>query len=291
VQEERRLRRDEVTFIRRGVWAQVVVLAVAVLATGIATYAAVQSARSVEVSSEGSDRQAHESRLAAALSSINSDEYRSRAAGYGLLRRNVERRIRSADTEAERGDAADTYVFAVDLFITYIRVQPASTDIRSTSDSERETSTLAFQLAKLIELYPDVRAAAPDLSFGLELNEIPFGPVSWPGVDLSGLTFASFNGADLRNANLAGSNLTGVSMDHASLECANLAGATLIDAGFVEADLRGADLSGADLRGANLKNVNLEGAIWDDATRGLERFVDLRGTSQAGGPVLCGRGP
>jgi hypothetical protein len=299
-EQERALRRQEVTSARRSVWAQIAISVVAFTATMIAAYAAYQAAEAVDQAADGTERQADEARLSTAVSSIGAERAAERIAGLTLLGDHVESTIADAETDEARLEASRLHTVALDIVENYLRHPPdptASTATTGPTPPRHRNNPgpapdgiyAAQELRELLDMWSDwdTRGDAP--TPGLDLANVQLdGVAGWagrasqpgvapvPGIDLSWLDGHWFVGIDLRGANLQRTTWGTAesppsSLKDAHLQCTDLVEAQLVGVNLAGADLRGADLSRANLRGANLtgtdlRQTNLNGADLSGAT-------------------------
>ena len=295
--DEKPLREREVLYTGRGVWAQGVVGACAVVATLIAAVIAYAAVRAVETTADGIERQAIEARLSTAIEAIGEDHPAERVAGFTLLRRHVTDRLFAANDgggEEERREAYSVYTVALDVLENYLRNPPPQPTGSGNAAAEAEPAGLGYgepdvpsdqeyaanELRAMMNLKADVQLLGMEPnSPGVDLSNAQLYGKSWPEVDFAWLGGGhNFPGIDLRGANLQES-IWGTTPDSPPLLLrvwpgvtptdvpktgSNLAGAHLQCANLVHAKLIGTTLNGADLRGADLSGADLTDADLTD---------------------------
>ena len=305
---EEQLRRNEVRWLRVVGIAESIIGLAAVLAAGVAVLAALSAREAVQVAADGIELQATEDRLATAVESVGGERAAERAAGFGLLRRQVEDLLTEAESEEDRRTALGMYTASLDVLENYLHDpvgdpaepgeaadpgEPAPADPSAGLGYGRpevpdDINYAANELRNLMKLRRHVLALDVDDSLltaapSIDLAGVQLYGKSWAGIDFSWLGAAFFAGIDLRGANLSASHWDGASLNGAHLQCANLVGVTFVGADLTGADLRGADLSDADLTGATLDEIDLEGATWSHDTKGLEAFTQTLDGPRADG--------
>jgi hypothetical protein len=97
---ELELRSQEVATQTRGSRVQTWTTLAALVAAGVAIFAAVDAPRSIQVAADGVRRQADESRLTTSVDNLGADLPAQRVAGFTLLRRHALQRLESAASNA-----------------------------------------------------------------------------------------------------------------------------------------------------------------------------------------------
>jgi Pentapeptide repeats (8 copies) len=296
---EEQLRRNEVKWLRLVGIAEAIIGLAAVLAAGVAVLAALAAREAVQVAAEGIELQATEDRLATAVESVGGERAAQRAAGFGLLRRQVEDLLTEAESEEDRRAALGMYTASLDVLENYLHdpvgdpAEPSPADPPAglgygRPDVPEDVHYAANEVRSLMRLRRHVLALDVDASVltpapSVDLSGVQLYGHSWAEVDFAWLGGGYFAGIDLRGANLSASHWDGASLPRAHLQCANLVGVTFVGADLTGADLRGADLSGADLTEATLDGIDLEGATWSHDTKGLEAFTQTLDGPRADG--------
>ena len=296
---EEDLRKSEVKWMRVVGIAESIIGLAAVLAAGVAVLAALAAREAVQVAAEGIELQATEDRLATAVESVGGERAAERAAGFGLLRRQVEDLLTEAESEEDRRIALGMYTASLDVLENYLhdpvgeQIEPAAGDPQAGLGYGRpevpdDIDYAANELRSLMALRRHVLALDVDDTMltatpSIDLAEVQLYGKSWAGIDFSWLGGAYFAGIDLRGANLSASHWDGAGLRGAHLQCANLVGVSFVGADLTGADLRGADLSDADLTEATLDGIKLEGATWSHDTTGLEEFTQTQDGPRADG--------
>jgi uncharacterized protein YjbI with pentapeptide repeats len=296
------LRSQEVATHTRASRVQTWTTLAALVAAGVAIFAAVNASRSIQVAADGVRRQADESRLTTAVNSLGADLPAQRVAGFTLLRRHALQRLESANegnaTASERRDALRLYRGTIDVFVNYL-VKP-NPDASSPNlgvgapDLSRDAIYAGVELKRLLQskaefvrLWKTVTGMSHDRSLSdlffttvntsreeavrnepfpaIDLSSTNLYGTNWEDTDFSWLDGHAFAFVDLRKAFLFRSNWNGSNLENAFLRCANLTSAHLEGANLKGADLRRATLVKADLRKANLRGAHLQGATLDGA--------------------------
>jgi Pentapeptide repeats (8 copies) len=292
--DEKPLREREVLYTGRGVWAQGVVGACAVVATLLAAVVAYAAVRAVETTADGIERQAIEARLSTAIEAIGEDQPAERVAGFTLLRRHVTDRLSAAidgGGEEERREAYGVYNVALDVLENYLKNPPNRPIDSGEAAAEAEPGGLGYgepdvppdneyaanELRAMMNLKADVELLGMEPnSPSVDLSNVQLDGKSWAGVDFAWLGGGhNFPGIDLRGANLERS-IWGTTPDSPPLllrlwpgvtpapdvpkKGSNLAGAHLQCANLGYAKLIGTTLKGADLRGADLSGADFTDA-------------------------------
>src|SRR5262245_35514424 len=256
---EEALRRQEVATQLRASRIQTWTTLAALVAAGVAIFAAVNAARSIQVAADGVRRQADESRLTTAVNNLGADLPAQRVAGFTLLRRHALQRLESANegsaTKSERRDALRLYRGTIDVFANYL-VKPGA-DVPSPDvgvgapQMPRDAVYAAVELKRLLQskaTFLQLWRRVTGMSHDRSLSDLLYTSVdtrlkdakrdeSFPAIDLSRTNlygsdwqdtdFAWLDGhflawADLRMANLSHANWNHSDLDNAYLRCANL---------------------------------------------------------------------
>lgn len=230
---------------------------------------------------------ANEARYASAMQALGGDFAAQRVAGFTLLRRNVEDRLRTAGDASSRADALSLYQDTLDVYENYLKYPPApgASSVGPSSPqnqpgggpAERQFGSharpqdqiyAAGSLRALLGADDQALVHRLDPHYGVSMD-LSFAPIygqSWAAVDFSWLESKFLNSIDLRGSNLRGSKWGKAALVSARFQCANLGPSgtgsptDLEGADLRDAQLQGANLQDADLRGANLKGANLTGA-------------------------------
>ncbi len=278
-EEQKNLRRTEVRTIEEGsrtqrliIWIQGAALALALVASLAAAYAAYEAGQAVKVSAENNAQQAAESQLTTAVTAIGGETPAQRVAGLTLLRRNIATRVSAAEATSDtltRQDAYDAYVTSLSVLATYVRGNsalggPADTTVSPSfglgygileTPQPIDIAYATDELELLLGMTKEITVIHPGRPPAIDLSYDELYHLSLRGINFGWLSAAYMLHIDMRMTNLAMSRWSGTSfLVHAFLQCADLSGA----------DFRGANLTGADLRGANVSGANFEGAIIRD---------------------------
>ena len=282
------LRRQEVrSMTQTSRWSRITAIAT-VIAASAATWAAYWAGSAVQIAQDAVERAASEARIGTSLDALGGDQPAQRVGGFTLLRRTAETRMESATDDADRTDAFNLYVLALDVIINYLKdpidpptsapdptKPPGIPDSRAFAGGAQDRQYAATQLRGLLSTENQKRVAdlRQNRPVRVDLSNVDLAGVSLPAVDFSWLNTAYTPGADLRAAELSNSRWGTPTLQAAKLQCANLANAqmtrtsnseqtraNLQQANLSHANLTGADLTGADLRGANLTGATIEGA-------------------------------
>jgi uncharacterized protein YjbI with pentapeptide repeats len=238
----------------------------------------------VEQAQAESERAASEARYASAVQALGGDMAVQRVAGFTMMSRNIEDRLRSADDARSGSDALNLYRGTLDVFENYLKFPPAqaapSEEAKATAERRFGTGRgvtqdqiyAAGQFRALLnsEIQELVLSldSAPDVR--VDLAGAPLYGLSLAGIDFAWLDVKYFVAMDVRGSNLQGSTWGRAALGSARMQCANLEstksrntdlrGADLHGASLMHANLRGADLRDADLRGADLTGAYVQGA-------------------------------
>ena len=286
--EEKELRRKEVSASRVTAYVQSVALLIAFGATLAAGYAAVQSGHAVRDSAQYNAQQAIENQLTTAISAIGGSSSAEQVAGLILLQRDVELQVSDANDGSglvTRQSADSAFATSLEVIGDYMHTDPQTdASFRGTVNprifrpgygylrSGAEPVAVIYaadQLRLLLTMAHQVARIDSHEAPSIDLSDIELYGVSWPGIDFRWLTVAWMPDIDLRSSNLTDSVWgAGTTLRHAYLQCADLSGADFRGVNLTNADLRGANVSGADFAGAILTGVKTTGAF--GKARGLD---------------------
>ncbi|MFW3172026.1 pentapeptide repeat-containing protein [Geodermatophilus sp. CPCC 206100] len=305
---ERRYRKWEVALHAVSLLVTLVIVAATIWAAASASKAAEAAAEAVSVAQAAIERGASEARYSAGVQAIGGDLAVERVAGFTMLRRNVEDRLRDAQAvdaesyERARGDALALFQVTLDVYENYLKFPPdgepadeaapppaaAAGGVELTTGDQPFAERMfgepdrpqdqIYAAANLRGILGDTNRAAvdvlsPDEPINVDLAAAPLYGQTWRGIDFSWLDAKYFVAIDLRGADLTRSEWGNATLTSAHFQCADLAGARLNTPDPESDD----ELIGANLRRARLTNANLQGADLRD--------VDLTGADLTGAYV------
>lgn len=283
--EEKELRRTEVRTGRDNVRIQKLMarvqagaLALAMVASLAAAYAAYQAGQAVKVSEQGAVQQSTANQLTTAIDAIGGATTAEQVAGLTLLRVNIAAQVQGAlkTSDAQvRQIAYDAYATSLDVLAEYIRSGTSSQAGATSASSSfgpgygipktQQPLSVVYatdELRLLLGMGSAVRSIASAEMPAVDLSHDELYGLPWSNLNIGWLASAYMLKVDLRSADLAGSRWSSSSfLVGAYLQCADLSGADFRGADLAGADLRGANVSGADFAGANLRGVRTDGAF------------------------------
>ncbi len=125
---EEEMRRRELRQSRRSLTYNRITAVSAALAAVAAAAAAGIGGWAVKVAQDGNERQTVEARFSDSIRSIGSDTPTERIAGFIMLRRNVEQRLRHADQDGDPSETVLLYGTAVEVLASYLKSVPRQPD-------------------------------------------------------------------------------------------------------------------------------------------------------------------